>query len=386
MGNDANLEKLRRALNRLDTRLLQLLRQRLELASRVALTKKESLLALRDETREREILHRVETLAQELGLDPSSCREIFREVLAMSIRAQEAVLLGPDPSPPAKAHRCCYQGSSWAYSHLAARKFFGTRSLHMEFVGLPTFAACVASVEAGEAGWAVLPIENTTAGSINETYDLLRHTSLRIVGEEIFQVDHCLLALPGATVTGLRRIISHPQALAQCRAFLSTLGSVSLEAFVDTAEAAREVARRGDPTVAALASPEAGQAYGLIVLASSVADQSQNWTRFVVVSDLERIPEPGISAKTSLIFTVPHREGALAHCLTILAHRGLNLTKLESRPVPSRPWEYMFYVDFIGSLAESRVAEALSELERFCPFFKVLGSYPARVPHPSSLT
>lgn len=386
MGNDPELEKLRRALHRLDAKLLQLLRQRLELASRVALTKKEALLALRDEVREREILTRVESLAQELGLDPTSCREIFREVLAMSIRAQEAVLLGPNPSPPANAHRCCFQGSPWAYSHLAARKFFGTRSLHMEFVGLPTFAACVTTVEAKEAGWAVLPIENTTAGSINETYDLLRHTALRIVGEEILQVDHCLLALPGATVTGLRRILSHPQALAQCRAFLSTLGHVSLEAFVDTAEAAREVAQRGDPTVAALASAEAGQAYGLVVLASSVADQAENWTRFVVVSGQERIPEPGIPSKTSLIFTVPHREGALAHCLNILANRGCNLTKLESRPVPSRPWEYMFYVDFMGSVAEPRVVEALAELQRFCPSLKVLGSYPARVPHPCSLT
>lgn len=385
MGNDPELGKLRRALHRLDAKLLQLLRQRLELASRVALTKKEALIALRDEVREREILTRVETLAQELGLDPTSCREIFREVLAMSIRAQEAVLLGPNPSPPANAHRCCFQGSPWAYSHLAARKFFGTRSLHMEFVGLPTFAACVATVEAKEAGWAVLPIENTTAGSINETYDLLRHTALRIVGEEILQVDHCLLALPGATVTGLRRIISHPQALAQCRAFLSTLGHARLEAFVDTAEAAREVAQRGDPTVAALASAEAGQAYGLVVLASSVADQAENWTRFVVVSGQERVPEPGIPAKTSLIFTVPHREGALAHCLTILANRGCNLTKLESRPVPSRPWEYMFYVDFMGSVGEARVVEALAELQRFCPSLKVLGSYPARVPHTSSL-
>ncbi|MGQ9835408.1 MAG: prephenate dehydratase [Thermoanaerobaculaceae bacterium] len=117
------------------------------------------------------------------------------------------------------------------------------------------------------------------------------------------------------------------------------------------------------------------------MLASSVADQAENWTRLGVVSGQERLPEPGIPAKTSLIFTVPHREGALAHCLTILAHRGCNLTKLESRPVPSRPWEYMFYVDFMGSLGEPRVAEALAELERFCPSLKVLGCYPARVPH-----
>lgn len=379
MENHADLGLLRKQVDELDRRLLALLRERLELVARIALEKRESAASLRDPERERAVLSRVAAVAGEEGLDPGLCRELFRVILAMSVRVQEQALLGVHAAWGHNLHRCCYQGSPYAYSHLAAQRFFGHKSQHMDFVGMPTFAACVSAVEAGEAGWAVLPIENTTAGSINETYDLLRHAAVSIVGEEILPVEHCLLGLPGATLTGVRVVLSHPQALAQCRGFLASLPDVHVQAFVDTAEAAREVASRQDPQVAAVASAAAGEAYGLQVLARSIADQQENWTRFVVVAANPLLPDPALPAKTSLIFTTPHRQGALAHCLAVLAKHGLNLTKLESRPLPSRPWEYMFYVDFMGSLAEERVSLALSELSEFCPFLKVLGSYPARI-------
>ncbi|MFZ5805260.1 MAG: prephenate dehydratase [Acidobacteriota bacterium] len=384
MEDHANLVLLRNQVDELDRKLLFLLRERLELVANIARQKRESLSSLRDPEREKAVLARVEALAGEAGLDPGLCRELFRVVLAMSVRVQEQALLGVHPHWARNAHRCCYQGSPYAYSHLAAQRFFGSKSRHMDFLGMPTFAACVSAVETGEAGWAVLPIENTTAGSINETYDLLRHAAVSIVGEEVLPVEHCLLGLPGASLTGIRVVLSHPQALAQCRGFLASLPNVQVQAFVDTAEAAREVAYRQDPAVAAVASAEAGEAYGLQVLARAIADQQENWTRFVVVAANPLVPDPTLPAKTSLIFTTPHREGALAHCLAILAEHGLNLTKLESRPLPSRPWEYMFYVDFMGSLAEERVTLALGELESFCPFLKVLGSYPARTLAPGS--
>ncbi len=369
---------LREKVDTLDRQLLHVLRERLDLVAQIAREKRESAASLRDPERERVVLARVEAVAGEEGLDPGLCRELFRVILAMSVRVQEQALLGVHPDWGHNVHRCCFQGSPYAYSHLAARRFFGSKSRHMDFVGMPTFGACVSAVEAGEAGWAVLPIENTTAGSINETYDLLRQAAVSIVGEEVLPVEHCLLGLPGTNLTGVRVVLSHPQALAQCRGFLASLPDVQVQAFVDTAEAAREVAHRQDPAVAAVASAEAGEAYGLQVLARAIADQQENWTRFVVVAANQLLPDPALPAKTSLIFTTPHREGALAHCLAVLAKHGLNLTKLESRPLPSRPWEYMFYVDFMGSVAEDRVSLALSELEGFCPFLKVLGSYPAR--------
>jgi chorismate mutase / prephenate dehydratase len=147
---------------------------------------------------------------------------------------------------------------------------------------------------------------------------------------------------------------------------------------VDTAEAARHVKEAGDPSQAAIASEDAGALHGLVVLERDLADQEENWTRFVVVSALEIEPDPRIPSKTSLVLSTPHRHGALAHCLNILNEHGLNLTKLESRPVPRRPWEYLFYLDFEGLATEEAAARAIVALQRECPYFKVLGSYPAR--------
>ncbi|MFI5168384.1 MAG: prephenate dehydratase [Thermoanaerobaculales bacterium] len=374
------LGALRATLDETDRELVDTLRRRLDLVREVAKIKKAGASFLRDQQREAEVLARVEARARELGLDPFRAREIFREVIAMSLKVQEEALLRRDSAARSarNARRVAYQGAEGSYSHLAARKYFAERADEMEFRGHPTFAAALHEAERGRAGYAFLPIENTTAGSINETYDLLRGTELHIVGEEIWEVRHCLLALAPIKPTKLRRILSHPQALAQCAAFLRGLAGVEAAAFEDTAEAARKVREDGDPTQGAIASEEAGHLHGLVVLARDIADQPENWTRFVLVSSLELTPDPRIPAKTSLVLTTPHRHGALAHCLAVLAEHGLNLTKLESRPVPRRPWEYLFYLDFEGSLAEEPAAMAVAALRRECPYLKVLGSYPAR--------
>jgi chorismate mutase/prephenate dehydratase len=248
----------------------------------------------------------------------------------------------------------------------------------MEFHGKRSFAEALEGVEAGEAGYAVLPIENTTAGSINQTYDLLRGTELGIVGEEVLRIRHCLLGPEGAELESVERILSHPQALIQCSRFLADLHDVDQVAFNDTAAAARTVSSAGDSTQAAIASAEAGERFGLKILAEDIADQEENWTRFVVISGFEIDVDPRIPAKTSMVFTTRHHEGALAQCLNVLAEHGLNLSKLESRPVPRRPWEYLFYVDIEGSLGHEATSLALAELRRQCPYLRVLGSYPAR--------
>jgi chorismate mutase/prephenate dehydratase len=276
------------------------------------------------------------------------------------------------------AMRVAYQGQEGSYSHIAGRKYFSTRSEQMEFVGLSTFGEALEAAEDGSAGYALLPIENTTAGSINQTYDLLRRTELRIVGEEILHVRHCLLGLPGAEAGALKRVLSHPQGLAQCAGYLAARPTVEQVAFEDTASAAAEVARMGDSSWAAIASAEAGELYGLDVLDDGIADQEENWTRFVVISGLEIELDPRIPAKTSLVFTTRHRPGDLARCLNVLSEHGVNLAKLESRPVPRRPWEYMFYVDLQGSLGSEPTSLAVAELRRECPYLRVLGSYPAR--------
>ncbi len=374
------LESLRDKLDEVDRRLLEVLRDRLETVAGIAQVKAEGLSFLRDHDRETELLTRVEGWARELGLDGFRTHEIFREIIAMSLKAQEEALLKRDQVERSSrgALRVAFQGIEASYSQLAASKYFAARSASMEFVGQRTFAEALAMAESGDVGYAFLPIENTTAGSINQTYDLLRQTDLRIVGEEILHVRHCLLGVEGAEPAGLQRVLSHPQALTQCSRYLAGLGEVELVAFEDTAASAREVRRAGLTTQGGIASFEAAEAYGLQVLEEGIADQEENWTRFVVISGLEIELDPRIPSKTSLVLTTPHREGALAHCLHILAEHDLNLTKLESRPVPSRPWEYLFYVDIEGSVDSESAALGIAELRRECPYLRVLGSYPAR--------
>jgi chorismate mutase/prephenate dehydratase len=374
------LDDLRRRIDETDRQLLETLALRLKFVAEVGRLKSKGVPFLRDHARESALLAKLEAQAREMGLDPFRVTEIFREVIAMSLKVQEETLLDRKVKERAlgNAHRVSFQGAEGAYSHLAARKYFGDREGTMEFRGFPTFSRALSEAESGEAGYAFLPIENTTAGSINETYDLLRHTELKIVGEEILEVRHCLLGLPGATLAGITRVVSHPQALAQCGHFLAELPGVTAVPFVDTAEAARHVKETGDSTLAAIASEEAGRRHALEILKRDIADQEENWTRFVVVSALALTPDPRIPTKTSLVFSAPHRHGALAHCLNFLDAHGLNLTKLESRPVPRHPWEYLFYVDFEGAETEDAAARAIESLTAECPYLKVLGSYPAR--------
>jgi chorismate mutase/prephenate dehydratase len=375
-----DLEKLRGKLDKVDRRLLEALGERLQTVAEIARVKAEGLTFLRDHDRESELLARIDGWARELGLDEFRTHEIYREIIAMSLKAQEESLLKREQVERSArgALRVAFQGIEGSYSQLAARKYFAARADGMEFVGTRTFADALAMAESGEAGYAFLPVENTTAGSINQTYDLLRQTALSIVGEEILHVRHRLLGLDGAKEENLRRVLSHPQALAQCEQFLGSLDDVELVAFVDTAASAKEVSTSDDFSQAAIASAEAGEIYGLTVLREDIADQEENWTRFVVISGLEIELDPRIPAKSSLVFTTPHREGALAHCLQLLAKHRVNLTKLESRPVPRRPWEYLFYADIEGAVVSDSVSLAIAELRRECPYLRVLGSYPAR--------
>ena len=376
---DEELDRLRAALDRTDAEILRQLRARLDTVAEIARRKAGGLSFLRDPGREAALLARMEVEARAAGLDPLRTSEIFRQIIAMSVRVQEEHLLARERAE--RSARCsprvAYQGGPGAYSHLAARKYFAGRA-DLEYAGFPSFALALRAAESGEAGYAILPIENAIAGSINEIYDLLHHTGLSIVGEEIFDIRHCLLALAPGSPSGLRRILSHPQALAQCSEFLRGLSECEVTSYFDTAEAVRKVREDGDPRQGAIASEEAGRLHDLTVIARDIANQDENWTRFVLVSAVRILPDPRIPAKTSLIFSAPHRQGALARCLAILAEHGLNLTKLESRRLPRRPWEYLFYLDFEGSLAQEPVGRAVEALRSECPSLKVLGSYPAR--------
>ena len=230
-----------------------------------------------------------------------------------------------------------------------------------------------ASVESGPAGYGVVPIENSIGGSIHRNYDLLLAHQLPIVAEVELPVVHHLLALPGATLERLRRVYSHPQALAQCERFLRTLTGVEIIATYDTAGSAKMVADERLEDAAAIASARAGEVFGLTPLASSIQDFDDNITRFLVIG--RRPFNDACRTRRRSSSRCPNEPGALFKALSVFALRGIDLTKLESRPIPGRPWEYLFYVDLAAARDELPCARALAHLAEFAPMLRTLGSY-----------
>jgi len=267
-----------------------------------------------------------------------------------------------------------FQGEPGAYSELAALEYFG-----MDAITLPcsTFEAVFASVDQGDSQLGLIPVENSLAGSIHRNYDLMLRHDLHIVGEYHLRVSHCLLALPSVGIEAVRRVHSHPQALAQCEANLERLG-VEKVAEADTAGSARLIRERGDLQAAALASRRAAEVYQLEILATQMEDNPANFTRFLALSRLPlemRQPVPG-DFKTSIVFSLQNKPGALFKALSVFALRDIDLTKIESRPVPGQPWEYMFYIDFAGHASDQVCRRALDHLGELAPFMRLLGSYP----------
>ena len=271
-----------------------------------------------------------------------------------------------------------YQGTSGAYSQLAATRHFEKAPKPVRCEGFHSFREMLQALKDGQIDYAVLPIENSIAGSINESYDLLAHMGLSLVGEEFQPIAHCLIGTARVPVTDVRRVYSHPVALAQCRAFLETLEDCHVEAFVDTAMAVEKVKADADPSQAAIASEQAAALHGLPILRRDIADHPENYTRMVIVASEPAHFGPDVSCKTSLVFSTIHEQAALARCISIFADRGLNLTKIESRPKPDTPFEYIFYMDFEGNVDASTTREALAELRTVTTFLTVLGSYPSR--------
>ena len=370
-----DLDALRRELDGVDRGLVDLIARRLEIVGQVGDAKARTEAPVRDLARERAVLDQVERAARERGVSGDLVRRVFREIIGHAVDRQVADLTDLADEPLVVA----FQGVENAYSHLAARKHLAGRGQAARFEGHITFADVVEALVQGRADLAVLPIENTTAGSINQVYDLLQRADVQVVGEETWRVDHCLAAVADVPVTDLRRVLSHPQGLEQCAAFLRSLPQAVPVTVFDTAEAVRLVAEQRDPTWAAIGSTEAADAHGLVVLRRGLADQRENWTRFLVLAR-EPAPVPArVPSKTSLVLVTRHEEGALLRCLEVLSRTGHSMTKLESRPRPGSPFEYLFFLDFEGNVADPGTQAVVDELRAACLALKVLGSYPAKV-------
>ncbi len=370
-----DLPDLRAELDRVDSGLVDLIARRLEVVAQVGAAKARSDTPVRDADRERAVLDGVAAVAQQRGVSPELVRRIFREIIGHAVDRQVAELTGTQDRPLVVA----YQGTDQAYSHLAAQKHLAGRGQQGRFEGHVSFADALAALVSGAADLALLPIENTTAGSINQVYDLLQASDVHVVGEETWRVDHCLAAVRDVPLSSLTRVLSHPQGLEQCAGFLRTLpGAVPVTVF-DTAEAMRVVAAEGDPTWAGIGSPEAAEVHGLVVLRRGLADREENWTRFLLLSRSPVPVPPRVPSKTSLVLVTRHEEGALLRCLEVLARSGHSLTKLESRPRPGSPFEYLFFLDFEGNVADEPTQQVLAQLQEHALAVKLLGSYPAKV-------
>ncbi|HEV2356392.1 MAG TPA: prephenate dehydratase [bacterium] len=270
--------------------------------------------------------------------------------------------------------RVAFQGEPGAHSEEAVFRVFGE---HVEPVPCRDLVETFEATVSGRAETAVVPVENSQAGSINETYDLLLKHDLVIVGEYDLRVHQNLLALPGRSLDEIRQAYSHPQALAQCDAFLRHHRIEPL-VYGDTAGSAKMLAEERPPGAAAIASRRAAQLYGLAVLAEAIETNPNNYTRFLA---LDRSPAPRTDrSKTSIVFVVENRPGTLYLALGALATRGINLAKIESRPGRERPWDYVFYVDVDGHADDDAMRAALDELGRHTSFLRVLGSYPKASP------
>jgi len=269
-----------------------------------------------------------------------------------------------------------FQGEPGAYSEEAILRYFGRE---VPTRGYPTFEEVIHSVESGEAEYGFLPAENSIAGTVASSYDLLLDSRLTIAGEVYCPVHHNLLAIPGTSLEAVEVVYSHPQALDQCRHFIRRRGFRAIPEF-DTAGSARRIAQEKPSNAAAIASKRAAVLYELQILAESIEDVPGNTTRFFVLSKPVRSRKELPRAernKTSILFTLRHQPGELYRALGEFAERGINLTKIESRPEKTRPWHYIFYIDLEGHIEDPPVEKALLALLKRAVFLKVLGSYPA---------
>lgn len=373
-----DLGVLRDKLDGIDAQIVNLYEERMDVCKQVAEYKISTGKKVFDKVREQEKIAKVKSLTHD-EFNARGVEELFEQIMSMSRKLQYQMIaqqsgqgklpfIGLDELETKKA-RVVFQGAEGAYSQAAMLQYFGEeiQSFHVD-----TFRDAMSALDEGSADFAVLPIENSTAGIVSEIYDLLVEFENYIVGEQIIRIEHCLLGVPGAKHSDIKKVYSHPQSLMQSARFLADhpWQQISMQ---NNAFAARKVAEEQDKTQAAIASELAGQIYGLDVLQKGVNDSGTNSTRFIIVTNQKVFRKD--AGKISICFEVPHQSGSLYHMLSHFIYNNLNMTKIESRPIEDRNWEYRFFVDFEGNLADSAVKNALRGLRDEARNMKILGNY-----------
>ena len=373
-----DLSQLRQQIDTIDRQIVDLYEKRMDVSRQVAEYKIETGKKVFDKQREQEKIADVKALTHN-DFNSHGVEELFEQIMSMSRKLQYQLLAahGSEGRLPfigveeleTDCARVVYQGAEGSYSQAAMRRFFGenVNAFHVE-----TFRDAMSAIDEGSADFAVLPIENSTAGIVNEIYDLLVEFENYIVGEQVIPIEHCLLALPGTKMEEIKRVYSHPQSLMQSARYLADHDwqQISMQ---NNAFAALKVAKEKDKTQAAIASEYAGETYGLEILEKGINDSDSNSTRFIIVTN-QKIFRKNAN-KISLCLEIPHESGSLYHILSHFIYNNLNMTKIESRPIPDRNWEYRFFIDFEGNLADSAVKNALRGLREEARSMKILGNY-----------
>ena len=375
-----SLEQMREEINQIDQKLVDLFRRRMELSKSIGAYKQERQLPVQDPARERELLGRV---AEQAGEELSEyAQSVYQTILAVSRSYQNAestrrsgtyqqiqAMLEKTPELfPQRSSVAC-QGVEGAFSQLACQRLFKLPNIMF----FQSFEHVFKAVESGMCQFGVLPIENSTAGSVNKIYDLMLEHNFFIVRSARLKVSHNLLVKPGVKLEDIREIYSHEQAINQCSDFLGTLKDVKITVCENTAVAAQMVSQSDRRDIAAISSRLCAEQYSLQRLKTSVQNQGSNYTRFICISKTPQI-YPGAD-KTSIMMIVPHRPGSLSHILTKFSILGINLTKLESRPLPEREFEFMFYFDLEASVYAPEMERLFLDLESECETIRYLGSY-----------
>ena len=376
------LKALRDEIDVIDRQIAALFQQRMDVTYRVGQYKVRNHMNVLDEGREKEVLAAKAALTDDPAMQ-GDLTALFEGIMSISRKQQRRLVQENDPwfdryledrsevrTPPANP-RVLYQGEPGAYADEAAALFFGedTPRDHVR-----TWEEIFVALKEGRADYGVVPIENSSTGSINQVYDLLARYGAHIVGEQTVKVDHCLMAPKGATLDTITDVYSHEQGLSQCEEYLK-VHNWERHAMLNTAAAAKAVAHSGDLSHAAIGSKRAAALYGLDILAESINFNDSNYTRFVVVSPVMEHREG--ADKISALFTLPHKSGTLHRILSVFSVAGLNLMKLESRPVVGRNWEYLFFLDFSGNLDAPEMNGIIRELTQTADGFRVLGNYKA---------
>ena len=352
-----NLEDLRKRIEEVDAAIVRLIAERIRIAEEIGQEKRQRHIPIEDRQREDRVLANVRNIARTESVNQQDIESIYRQIIAATKGAQGIVV--------------AFQGEVGAYSEEAAVHFFSSSTSVKPCESLEKVFKAVEQDD--EVQFGIAPIENSLEGSISKTYDLLLDSSLKVCGEIELRVSHCLIANPGATLSSIKRIYSHPQALGQCQAFIKHLDCELIPTY-DTAGSVKMIKEKKITDGAAIAGLRAAEIYGMEIIAREIEDNPNNFTRFFILARKDSPPTG--NDKTSVVFSVKHKPGALFGFLKELTARNINLTKIESRPTRQKPWEYNFYLDFEGHREDKEPKEVLEKLKDYAIFIKVLGSYP----------